>query len=147
MSSVKTWAIIAVVVLLLLVGLAWYFYSAGASKTKITPLTQDNPGSTSSTNNPAGISDTDVKLLATQLYNELDSDHIFGHDETPYQSLLALSDTDFERVYNSFNTQYQTQAGETLAAYIQSEWGDWDDYQFGALQTSMEERFSKLNLT
>ncbi|MBS1645701.1 MAG: hypothetical protein JST67_00025 [Bacteroidetes bacterium] len=144
-GNIKTTLIISVVVILLLISISWYFYYKGSKKTVIAPLVQDNPSSQSSQNNPAGISDTDVKQISSDIENEIHGYHVLGHDPTPYQRLLSLSDTDFVRVYNQWNTDYQQSEGQTLAKMVAGEWVLYDP-AWDALQTSMNERFSKLNL-
>jgi flagellar basal body-associated protein FliL len=97
-KKAKTYLIIAAVVLLFLVGFGIYFYRKGKRQTTIAPVVKDIPGSSASDNNPAGTSNAEIKMISENLYNEMKGTNITGHAPQPYAALLALSDTDFEKV-------------------------------------------------
>lgn len=141
----KTQLIIAGVVLLLLIIAFIYVYRKGKSTTSIAPVVKDNPNSNDPENNPAAASDTEIKRIANALHADMDGLTV-GHDSQPYQDLLMLSDTDFERVYNEFNTQYQESSGQTLLGWIDNEVINFWDISFDALRTSIDSRMAKLNL-
>lgn len=146
MGNIKSTLIIALVVILIVAAVAYYFYKKGASKTVIATPVKDSPNSNDPSNNPTAISETDVKDLAFSIHEDLSGLNVIGHDLTPYQRLLSLSDTDFVRVYNSYNSQYQQSDGETLCQAINNDVVNIWFQAWSSLVTSMNERFSKLNL-
>lgn len=111
-----------VVVLMVIVGV--WFYVKGKRKTTIAPPPQDNPDG--STNNVYGVSSAEIAVISDQLYQDMDGFNLTGHDSAPYEKLSALSDTDFVKVYNAFNTKYQKEGG-TLKEWIEDESYAFDD--------------------
>ena len=132
--------------LLILILVAWYFYSRGKKTTTIAPLPIDDP-TTGTTSNLSGTSDADISSLATELFTDLDEYDFFGnHDAAPYNDALAMSDTSFVKLYNFYNTKYQVEDdGQTLAMKVAGQnaipYTSWD-----ALRDGMLKRFGKLNL-
>lgn len=143
--SHKTQLIIAGVVLVLLIAAFIYVYHKGKSTTSIAPIVKDTPGSNDPNNNPAGTSDSEIKMLAGKLFSDMDGVNVWSHDEEPYQQLLTLSDTDFEKVYNEFNADHQASSGQTLRQWIDNEDAYWGS-QFSVLKESILNRMDKLNL-
>lgn len=157
-KKIKTYLIIGAIALVLLVSLLIYAYHAGKKTTSIAPVVKDDPNAPANdpTNNPAGVSDTDIKTLVEKLYKDMSGANVLGHDSQAYKDLLALSDTDFERVYNEFNSEYQKDSGQTFKGWINGEGGygltdllPWPfsgNADFRALKDSTNQRFAKLNL-
>ena len=144
-AKFKKQLIIGAIIISALIGFAFYYYKKGKRSTSIAPLVNDNPNSTAANNNPAGISDSAVKQLADALYQDMNGVNTLGHQPEPYASLLAGSDTDFEKVYNSFNTDHQAEGSGTLKGWIEAEHPLYDP-QFDAYRTSILQRMAKLNL-
>lgn len=145
--SLKQKAIFVGIILVVLGGIIWFAYSKGASKTVIAPLVNDSPD-----NNTPGISDTEVNQIAQSLYDDMSGFNLLGHKTQPYESLLALSDTDFLRVYNKFNSSDYS-GGKTLEEWVNDEYDITDptgiyafNQQYTALISSIKERFAKFNL-
>jgi uncharacterized protein (UPF0333 family) len=117
----KKYLVIGGLVLLFLIILAVYFYKQGAKKTSIQIPPEDQPGSTSGNNNAAGVSNSEIKNLSNSIYKDIDGFNLFGHDNTPYDAAVLLSDTDIVRLYNAFNTEYQSKLSETLTQALINE--------------------------
>lgn len=141
----KIYIITALLVTVFLIGFAIYYYKKGKRTTSIAPIIKDNPNSTESNNNPAGASDTEIKQASDALYQDMNGFNTLGHEGAPYANLLAMSDTDFEKTYNQFNTDHQSEGNGTLKTWIQAEHPLYDT-AFDAYRTSILERMAKLNL-
>ena len=150
----KTFVIVLILAIIAIV--TWYyFYTKGKSvPTTVVPV-QDNPGSTSSTNNPAGLADSDIKLLVDNAHKDATSywTSFVGHDASVYIPLSALSDTDFEKAYDIWNTEYQAQDQKTMRGIIDGIWAWFADgislgstSNFGTVQQSLDDKFNRLNL-
>lgn len=145
-QQLKLWAIVIGVILVVLF-VVWYFgYKRGSKKTTISPLTGDDPNSTDPNNNPAGMSDSDIKMLASNLHDDMEGSNFFGHNDDLFSKVTELSDTDVQRLYNEFNTQYQSDSGQTFTQWIAGEAGAWSGGVFDNLRTSILARLAKLNL-
>lgn len=130
-------------VVLIIVGV--YFYRRGKKTVTIQQVpidnpTQDNGGSTN--NNPAGESQAAITELANRLYNEMNGTN-FWRDSAPYNDLLLLSDTDFVKVYNTFNTLHQAESAATLKAWLVDEYGIGE---FATFKEQILTRMGRLNL-
>lgn len=112
--------IISVIVLLLLAGLAYFFYRRGKKQVTLQYLPGDLPGNPSS-GNVSGASNDEIKSLAIELHSDMDGFNAWGHDYAPYERASQLSNTDLVKLYNAFNAMYQTQSGETLTSWISNE--------------------------
>lgn len=116
-------AIGVVLFLLLIVGLVVYF--AGKSKGKLqstinlsnpvidNPYDQNNQGNVTST--------AEVKQLSEAIYNDMNGSNVVNHDIDTWNRVLSLSDTDFIRVYNEFDTAHQKDSGQSLAQWVNNE--------------------------
>ncbi len=144
-KKTKNILIISAIALLLLLLSWWYFYKKGKAKTVIAPVVKDQPGSSDPNNNPEGASTTEIKQISENLYNEMKGSNITGHDPHPYEALLALSDTDFENVYNQFNSDYQSSSGETMIQWINDQWSGWMT-DFDGLKKAILAKAADLNL-
>lgn len=145
-KQTKKWLIVAGIILVLLIAFGIYWYKRGKKTTSIAPIIKDNPGSTAADNNPAGVSDTDIKFLATNLHTDMSGSNFWGHNDDYFQHLLELSDTDFERVYNAFNTEYQAESGQTLIQWVDGENDFFGGGAFASLKQAILARGKKLNL-
>jgi len=139
----KTYLFIALGVLIFLVVFGYIFYRKGKKTVSIQDLPQDLPGNTGTNNNPSGASNTELKMLVDDLYKDMDGANILTRDIAAYQKLLTLSDTDTVKVYNTFNTLYQVESGETLTSWISNETGFTG---FTVLRDAILSKFTKLNL-
>lgn len=140
----KTYAIIGLVALVVLVSVAIYFYKKGKKQVSVQVLPYDVAGEPTGTGQPGtgnGISNNQIKVLVQKLYDDMSGFNWSGHDQAPYQEMSTLSDTDFVRVYNLFNTLYQKESEQTLR-----EWIDNEKYAFSFLTDSILQRMAKLNL-
>jgi len=144
-AKFKKQLIVIAIILAIFVGVGIYYYKKGKRSTTIAPIIKDNPNSTDADNNPAGASDTEIKRISEALYSDMDGANTFGHDAQPYKDALAASDTDFERIYNQFNTDHQAEGNGTLKTWIISEHPLYDP-AFEGLRDSILQRMSKLNL-
>lgn len=126
---------------LLIAALIYYAYKQGKKQTTIAPLPEsDNPGG------QTGETDENLSILATNLHDEMSGFNWSGHDVEPYKKAVLLSDIDFVRLYNIFNTKYQSTSGETLTGWFDSE----TFFVLGSADNSIYQTFSdnlsKLNL-
>lgn len=131
--------IIASLVLLFLVGLAWFFYKRGKKQVTLQYLPGELPGNPSS-GNVIGASNDEIKSIAIALYQDMNGFNAFGHNYEPYQRAVQLSNNDLLKLYNTFNTMYQGQSGETLTQWISNE-----RYTSVDLPSAIISRLSKLN--
>lgn len=143
-QKIILWSIIIVIILLVI--FSFYFYYRGKKQTTISKLPTDNPAAGNGGVQVSGaqISDNDVSLLADQLYDDITSIFQFRNNSL-YERLVALSDTDLVRIYNAYNTKYQSKNGETLLQALKNEITAW----FGNAKYNMEaiiNRLSKYNL-
>lgn len=128
---------------LLVIGLfVWVYFSGKANGA--TNINLSNP----LTNGEApSASQAEVSQLAGKLHADLDGVNTFGHDNQAYQDLLAMSDTDFIRVYNEFNHRFQKDSGQTFHQWLNNEetWiqvgSKWPPLRDAAIQ-----RMNKLKL-
>lgn len=144
LTTKEKWIIAGVVLLLItLIGLAIYFNGKAAGKRKgsvtINTTPTDPGGSTSS------ASQTEIKAIASELYQDMKGANWTGHDVTPWKRWLALSDTDFIRVGNEFNQQYQTPSGETIGTWVAGEQG-WTQIDWTELKNTAVTRLAKLKM-
>ena len=142
-KKTKTYLIVGLVALLLIIGVALFFYFKGKKTTTQAPLLIDNPDGqpTGQGNNVYGVSAGEISRISDALHNDMAGFNLFGHDVQPYQDLIALSDTDFGKVYNDFNTKYQPNSGSTLTGWINSE-----SFAFNDVADSIRQRLGRLNL-
>lgn len=142
-TNTKTILIVLAVLVVLIVGVAFYYYRKGKKQVTIQAPPLDNPtgGNGSQQNNPYGVSDSQILAIAGSLHKDMEGFNWNGHDIEPFQNLNALSDSDFVRVYNVFNSKYQAESEETLKQWIESETFVFDD-----VIDSILSRMARLNL-
>lgn len=136
--TTKQIAVAGIILLILIIGFAYYFYSQGKKTTTIAAIPVDQP---TGTNNSAGVSDSEISQISSDLHADMDGFNYAGHNVEPYQKLDGLSDTDFVKVYNLFNTNYQPASKETLKGWI-----DDEDYAFNDVVESIIARMGRLDL-
>lgn len=144
LSSTVKWAIIAGIILFvaLLAFLLWYSARQAGKRKGTVVINTSNPGTDSNT--AAASSEAEVRTLAEKLYKDMRG--ISGyHSADPWNDLLAMSDTDFIRVYNEFDTEYQKDSGETLVQWVNDQWAV-PLTQWATIKDTLLQRFSKLNL-
>lgn len=139
MSKKNIYIIIAVLVVV--VAIAIFFYRKGKKTVTIQTLPNDLPGEPSGSGSAVGTSNNEIKLIANALYEDMSGFNYSGHDYEPYNRAIVLSDTDLVRLYNTFNTLYQTESKETLKQWILNE-----NYYYSDVPNSLLARFAKLNL-
>lgn len=134
---------IAIAVLVIIVALSFYFYKKGKKTTSIQYLPGDLPygNSGNGSNQTTGASNSEIKSIAQSMFADMDGFNIWGHDIEPYQRASTLSDTDFVKLYNTFNALYQTESGETLTQWLVNE-----KFYNNEVTDSLITRCAKLNL-
>jgi len=129
--------------LLLIFLVAIYFYYRGKSQITIAPLPIDDPAHPAG--NTGGASDSEISRIATDLHTDMSGAAWNGHDNEPWKNSLALSDTDFTKLYNFFNTKYQSEHDSTLTGWVNDEQA-WTDFTWYELRNAVLKRLGKLNL-
>ena len=123
---------------------AIWAYLDGKATTTIAALPYDtdvNGNVTNAPSDPALLSQ-----LATEMHNDMSGVSWFtDHDEDYYNQALALSDTDFVALYNTYNTKYQQQDSKTLTAMITSCWST-PLTQWATTKSAMLTKLGNLNL-
>jgi hypothetical protein len=143
-KKTKKYLIIAGIVLVILIIFGWYFYKKGKKTTTLSPIIPDDPNSTSAGNNPAGLSNASLVTLAAQAYEDMKGFNGTGHNDDIYQAILELSDTDFSRFYNTWNSKYQVDTGETFIQYLSDQYALYFS-SFRTLKEAIMERAARLN--
>lgn len=121
-------------------------YRAGKKKGGINisnPII-DNPDDTN--NQGEQLSETEIQQLASDVYNDMDGLNL-SHDSDIWNRVLAMSDTDFVRLNNAFNTKFQKDSDESFYSWVKNESSitalgfSWPD-----VQQILLKKFSKLNI-
>jgi hypothetical protein len=136
----KKYLIAIIVALLIIAGIAFYFYKQGKKTVTIQQLPGQLPGDSTGTNE-TGASNDEIKLIVEGLYKDMKGFNWLGHNYEPYDQANELNDTDLVKLYNAFNTIYQTDSGQTLTQWISNE-----SYFSGTSPHLLLARFAKLNL-
>jgi hypothetical protein len=143
----KIYLYIAIAVLLLIIGLSVFFYfkgkKKGSEKTSIQYLPNDLPyGDPGNGGAAAGSSNVEIKSIANDMYDDMDGWNVItGHDMEPYKRAAILSDTDFVKLYNTFNSLYQLDSGQTMKEWLVNE-KFWNN----DITDALIDRCTKLNL-
>ncbi|HYD20019.1 MAG TPA: hypothetical protein VEB40_00990 [Flavipsychrobacter sp.] len=141
----KVKLIIAGVILILLLVIGIVIYSAGNRKGKskgqvnISTLPADLAGGQG-----AQASESEIRQLASEIYEDMKGLNVWGHNITPWQRVLALSDTDLVRLSNEFNTSYQKESEQTLKEWVDSEVGGGTAWP--TVRETVLTRLNKLNI-
>lgn len=140
--------IIAGVVLFIILIIGIVIYRAGKKKGSINLSNPIIDAPNSSNTQGQQLSLTQIKELATQTKNDMSGGNL-THDAVIWGNVLALSDTDFVRLYNEFNAEFQKDSGQTFAGWVTAESSNsWIPFSGSWTQTQkvLQQRFSKLNL-
>jgi hypothetical protein len=140
-KKTKTFVIVGLIVLVLFIGVAIYYYKKGKKTVSIQEIPSDLPGNPGSGSGTTGASNAEIKLVAQQLYSDMKGWNWAGHNYEPYTRALVFSDSDIVKLYNTFNTLYQTESGETLVQFMDNE-----AYADSDVPDALLQRFAKLNL-
>lgn len=145
-ATTKIYLYIAAAILVLIIILSVFFYfkgkKKGSSQTSIQYLPGDLPyGTPNQPGATTGASNSTIKSIAERLHQDMDGFNIWGHDMQPYQDAIILSDTDFVKLYNTYNGLYQSSSGETLTQWIENE-KFWEN----DITDAMLNRLAQLNL-
>jgi hypothetical protein len=141
----KMWIVIAVIAAVIIVAIiAYLFYRKGKKQvsTQYAPndLPYGSPGN--GAGQSGGASNSEIKQIANDMHDDMSGLNLFtGHDMEPYQRALVLSDTDFVRLYNTFNGLYQADSGETM-----TQWIDNEKFYNNEITDTILSRCAKLNL-
>ncbi len=94
-------------------GVGLYFYLQGKKQpTFVTP--PDEGGGT--------LPDPEIQQIASSVYADMKGVNVFGHNVQLWTSqVTTLSNTDFVRLYNAFNSKYQPDSGQTFTQWVQNE--------------------------
>lgn len=127
----------------LVLGVLYFVYKQGKKSPSIAPIPTDTGGSSGS---GVSLPNGDLISLAGEIYRDCIGLDIFAaHDESIYQRALALSNTDFVRLYNIFNSAYQPMIEDTMRGLINDQWAipysPW-----ATIREAMMKRFDTLNL-
>lgn len=134
----------AVLFILIILGVVIYFWAKSKGKAEgtinITAPPTDNPtGNTS-----VSSSEAEIQSVASELYQDMKG-AAWGHEIAPWKRWLQMSDTDFVRVYNQFNTDHQVESQETMKQWVEGEQG-WTQLDWTELKNTALTRMAKLNL-
>ena len=142
-SKTKRNIIIGLIVLVILIILFIFFYFKGrkAGKEKgsvnITTPPVDNTGAVLA-------SEGEINMLVGKLYKDMDGGNFFGHNMEPWETLLALSDTDFVRTNNAFNNEYQVDTEQSFKEWVQDESNS--GYSWPSVQNTVLSKMEKPNI-
>jgi hypothetical protein len=139
-QKTKNILIATIAAIILIAAISYYFYLQGKKGITIQYNPGELPGDPGS-GTQYGASNNDIKSLAQSLYDDMKGLNYFGHDMAPYQKALTYGDGDLIKLYNTFNSNYQKESGQTLAAWIDSE-----KYYNNEVTDTLLNRFAKLNL-
>lgn len=93
----------------------------------------------------AQLSDAAIQTLVNDLKEDIYS---YGtRNSAPYVTLLALSNTDFVRAYNDWNSRYYQLDKETLKQAIAGEWFSSTSFTFANIKDDLMTRFTNLGLS
>ncbi len=143
LKSILIWAGIILLVLLIIGILLWHSAKkAGEAKGAINI---SSPGTDSTATE---ISTADIRTLAQGIHDDMAGPNI-THDIDLWNRVLVLSDNDFIKLYNEFDTDYQKDSGQTLKGWVASETAYYVPgigTQWGTTQNVLLNRMAKLNL-
>jgi hypothetical protein len=144
----KVALLVIVAIVIVIVLLFYYFYKQGQGAPVQAPLPYD----TTTSQNPnvstpgASASQSQLTSIAQAINQDLTGVNI-QHNPTPYQNALALSNTDFVALYNTYNSTYYPSGNGTMKTDIDGEW-DWLwPTEWQGLQQSLDQRFASNQLS
>jgi len=126
-NSAMTFAVkhrVIIIALIILAIVAIYFYRKGKKQVTISDIPTDNPQTTTGNGgvNMSGqqLSVNEIVSLADQIHEDVNC--VFCTRNTAlYQRVASLSDTDLVRIYNAYNSKYQSKDGETMLEALKKE--------------------------
>jgi hypothetical protein len=143
--SAKAKWIIAGIILLILLTIAFFIYRAGKKKGGVNvskPLV-DNPNNTSNNNIPAA-SNSEITSVAESIFNDMKGLNWLGHNIDLWNTrVLTMSDTDFSRLYDEYNKSHQVESGLTMRQWVSEETDQ--DPKWLQIKEAVLIRMNKLN--
>lgn len=131
-------AILGGTVFLLVIFFVGRYYGRNTPPAEI-PVPDDDPTKPT----PSGQSSFDPKPLTDKLYNDIEGiSGIFNRDMDAWNSLAALSDTDFVKVLNDWNARYWTKHKENLYDAYRGEY--FNPITSKNLLSTLSQRFERL---
>ncbi len=122
--------------LLAIGGISFYAYSQGKKKPTIKGT---NVGGEESAGRAF------LETLAQKIHEDV-SGLTFVNDVDIFQTALSLSDNDFTRLYNIYNTLYQSESAETMTAAVSDEFAWILNYEFMVVKDQFVSRCASLDL-
>lgn len=92
----------------------------------------------------AQLSSTAIEKLTDEIHEDIYD--WWTRNSEPYVKLLALSNTDFVRVYNDWNARYFKKDNETLKVAIEGEKFSVTSFTFANIKDDLMNRFTALGL-
>lgn len=141
--------ILIVVVLAIAIVIGVYFFFQGKQKGS----EQTNVDVSSPLNADGSVpaaSEQEIKQLVEDLYEDMKGANI-AHSLAPWNKLNALSDSDFIKVNNNFNANYQAESEESFKEWVEGEstsiWGgSGGNVFFASAKNTVLARMKKLNI-
>jgi len=87
----------------------------------------------------------EINVLVKSIYDDMAGVNFAGHDIETWKKILSLSNTDFVKVYNEFNNDYQVKSKESLKSWLQNE-SSYLQPQWDLVKQTVIERMNNLNL-
>lgn len=143
MNLPRTWLYIGIAFIVLI--LVFFFIGKAYGKSLPPKPVTLPPDGSGSGQGGAQLSEGAVQKLTDDLYEDIYS---WGtRNSEPYIALLALSNTDFVRVYNDWNARYYFKDKETLKQAIGGEVFSITSFTFVNLKDNLMQRFQTLGLS
>lgn len=131
---------------LILGGLIYFAYRQGKKQTTQAQLPPNDNQTNPQTNTPSGASTAELTRIAGSLWDDMSGWNLTGHKPEAYAEALTLSDYDFVRLYNIWNSIYQSRNGETLTQMFDGETYIFFGETGGSVYYAFKNRLNKLNL-
>jgi len=150
MDTLRTRLYIAIFITAVVVVIMYFVYKWGSKSGAINQSAPviDNPNNPVDNTTPV-TPQAEIDQLATSVYNDFGVYDALGHDMDLWTRVIALSDTDFVNLNNTFNQKYQTSSGKSFAKWIDSQttWLLWNGDTWGVDKDILDSKISKLNLS
>ena len=150
-SKTQIYLIIAGVALLIVIIIGIVIYRSGkksglvAGAINLSSPVNDNPNG-AVTGPQASVAE--LKTLAQTIHDDMDGGNL-THNIDAWNRVLVLSDSDFIKLYNEFDFDFQKESGQTLRGWIESETSYYVPFlgtQWGSTKDALLARMNKLNL-
>jgi hypothetical protein len=143
MNSSRTWLYIGIAFIVLI--LVFFFIGKAFGKSMPPKPVELPPDGSGGGEGGAQLTEAAIQKLTDQLKDDIYS---FGtRNSEPYIALLALSNTDFVRVYNDWNARYYNEDKETLKQAIAGEYFSVTSFTFANVKETLMNRFQSLGLS